>query len=106
MIGYRAGISPLHRAHPYTPLAIAVTMLCLVFAANRPVEVGVVVLAAAAFSLVGGVLGYTTRPALLLALPTWALLLVLHGILGTEPYRIVGSVALSWRFRGEGVLTP
>ena len=95
MIGYRPGTSPLHRAHPYTPLAVATAMLCLGFAAGTPAMAGLVAAAAMIFAVVGGVPGYVARPALVLALPIWVLLLVLHGVLGPEPYRIVGPVAVS-----------
>ena len=95
MIGYRPGRSPLHRAHPYTPLAIAGAMLCLVFAAHRADMGGLVVVAAVIFAIAGGVLGYVARPVLLLALPVWVLLLVLHGLLGAEPYRALGPLTVS-----------
>ena len=95
MIGYRPGRSPLHRAHPYTPLALAGAMLCLVFAARAADMAGLVVIAAVAFALAGGVLGYVARPALLLALPVWLLLLTLHGLLGPEPYRELGPLTVS-----------
>lgn len=95
MIGFRPGTSPLHRAHPYTPLAVAGAMLCLVFAADRPAAAFAVAAAAIAFALVGGVLGYVARPALMLALPTLAMLMVLHGLLGAEPYGTFGPLAYS-----------
>ena len=95
MIGFRQGHSPLHQAHPYTPLAIATAMFCLVFAASTPVEAAAVVLAAVAFSAVGGAARYVARPALLLALPTWLLLVVLHGVLGPEPRHAFGPVMMS-----------
>jgi len=62
VIGYRDGASPLHRAHPYTPLAVASTLLCLVFAASTPAQIGALVLAAMVFAAIGGVLGYAARP--------------------------------------------
>jgi len=95
MIGFRPGTSPLHRAHPYTPLAVAGALLCLVFAARTPSAVGALVLAALALPLVGGVLGLVARPALMLSLPTWILLLVLHGILGPDPHHALGPIAVS-----------
>jgi len=95
MIGWRPGDSPLHRAHPYTPLATALAMLLAVFALRTPAGVGAVVLLALVFALVGGASGYVARPALALALPTWALLLVLHGVLGPEPYRMIGALRVS-----------
>ncbi len=95
MIGFRPGASLLHRLHPYTPLAVAAALLCLVFAARTPATVGAMVAAAAAFAALGRSLSRTARPALVLALPTWALLLVLHGLLGPEPFRSLGPVAVS-----------
>ncbi len=95
MIGYRAGTSRLHRAHPYTPLAVATAVLCLVFAARSPAQVGFLVLAALGFAALGRALAWTARPALLLALPTWGLLLLLHGLLGPEPFRQLGPVPVS-----------
>jgi energy-coupling factor transport system permease protein len=95
MIGFRPGASPLHRAHPYTALAIAVALLCLVFAARTPAPVMGLVVAAVCFALLGEALGYAIRPALLLALPTWVLLLVLHGLLGPDPHHAVGPLNVS-----------
>jgi len=85
MIGFRAGNSPLHRAHPYTPLALATALLCLVFAATTPTDAGLLVACAIALAVASGAPGYVARPALTLALPTWLLLLVLHGVLGPAP---------------------
>lgn len=95
MIGFRPGNSPLHRAHPYTPLAVAAALLCLVFAAGSPAQIGMLTLVALVFAVLGGAPGYTLRPALMLALPTWILLLVLHGLLGDAPQRAIGPVMFS-----------
>ena len=95
MIGYRPGATALHRAHPYTPLAAATAMLLASFALRSPAAIGCVALGALAFALRGRVLGYVARPALALALPTCTLLLVLHGLLGPEPYRVLGPVEVS-----------
>jgi len=95
MIGFREGSSILHRAHPYTPLALASALLLCVFALGSPGAVGCAVLAAAALALAGGVLGYAARPALTLGLATWALLLVLHGLLGPDPFAALGPVSVS-----------
>ena len=95
MIGYRPGDSVLHRAHPYTPLATATAMLLASFALRSPAAIGWVVAAALAFAVLGRVLGAVARPALSLALPTWALLLLLHGLLGPAPYRAVGFLDVS-----------
>lgn len=95
MIGFRPGTSPLHRAHPYTPLSVAAAMMCLVFAVGTPTLVGIIIAAGIVFALVGGTVGYVARPALVLALPTWLLLFVLHGVLGPEPFVSVGPLRLS-----------
>lgn len=95
MIGYVSGASPLHRAHPYTPLAAAGALLLAAFAVTTPAAVGVIVLAAVALALLGGVLGRVARPAVVIALPTWTLLLVLHGLLGPEPFGALGGLRVS-----------
>jgi energy-coupling factor transport system permease protein len=95
MIGFVPGRSVLHRAHPYTPLVIAAGIFFLVFAVRAPAAVWVLVVGAALFAASGGVLGAVLRPAALLALPTWALLTVIHGLLGGAPHVAVGPVAFS-----------
>ena len=95
MIGYVAGRSALHRAHPYTTLALAAAILFGAFALAHPLEVWLLVLAAAALAAVGGVLRTSGRTALLLSLPIWTLLFVLHGLLGADPRVALGPVSLS-----------
>jgi energy-coupling factor transport system permease protein len=95
MIGYVAGRSPLHRAHPYTALALAGAVLLLAFALTQPAEVWLLVAAAAALAAAGGALRSSARPALLLSLPIWALLFVLYALLGAEPRVAVGPISLS-----------
>lgn len=95
MIGYVEGRSPLHRAHPYTTLALAGAVLFGAFALTGPGSVWLLVVAAAALAAVGGVLRSTLRTALLLSLPIWVLLLVLHGLFGAPPRVLVGPVSLS-----------
>lgn len=95
MIGYVAGSSPLHRAHPYTTLALAGSVLLAAFAMTEPVTVWLLVLLAAALAATGGVLRPSARTALLLSLPVWALLFVLHGLLGADPRVMLGPVSLS-----------
>jgi len=95
MIGYVAGRSPLHRAHPYTTLALAGAILLGAFAMTTPLEVWLLVLAAALLAVAGGVLRTSARTALLLSLPIWVLLFVLHGLLGADPRVSVGPVSLS-----------
>lgn len=95
MIGYVAGRSGLHRAHPYTTLALAAAVLFAVFAMTEPLSVWLLVLAGAALAAVGGVLRPAARAALLLSLPIWAVLFVLHGLLGGDPRVVVGPLTLS-----------
>ncbi len=95
MIGFAPGDSVLHRAHPYTPLAAAAALLLGVFAVTTPAAVGAFVLAALALATLGGVLGRVVPPAFLIALPTWTILLVIHGLLGHEPHGIVLGVRVS-----------
>ena len=85
MIGYVDGTSPLHRAHPYTTLALSGALLFGAFALTRPLEVGLLVLTAVLFAATGRVLRSSAQTALLLSLPIWILLFVLHGLLGAEP---------------------
>jgi len=95
MIGYAPGRSPLHRAHPYTTLALASAVLLTAFALTRPAEVWLLVLAAAVLAATGGALRASARPTLLLSLPIWVLLFVLYGVLGAEPRVALGPVSLS-----------
>jgi energy-coupling factor transport system permease protein len=95
MIGYRSGGSLLHRAHPYTPLTLASALLLLVFALTTPSAVGLAVALAVLLALVGGVLVYTARPALMIGLTTWVLLLILHGLLDSGPRVSLGPVTFS-----------
>ena len=95
MIGFVPGRSALHRAHPYTPLTIAAGIFLLVFAVRSPAAVWVLVGGAALFAASGGVLGAVLRPAAVLAVPTWALLTVIHGLLGGAPHIALGPIAFS-----------
>lgn len=96
MIGYVPGTSPLHRAHPYTPLTIAGAVLLLAFAAHDPLSVWLIVAAAGAIALLAGVLRAIAAPALVLILPTWLVIFVLHGLLGDEPRVVLaGAVSVS-----------
>ena len=92
MIGFRPGTSPLHRAHPYTPLALAAALLVVVFALGTPAAVAVAVAAAVAFSLAGGVLGYTARPALTLGL---ALMGAVVSAQGASPLPFAAALLLA-----------
>lgn len=97
MIGYVAGESPLHRAHPYTVLAAAAAIFLLAFAFSTPALVWA--LFAVAFLLLlaagGDVVRAVRKPALFLVLPPWLVLLVLHGVLGEGPRLTLGPLSLS-----------
>jgi energy-coupling factor transport system permease protein len=95
VIGYVPGRSPLHRAHPYTPLALATALMLLAFAAPTPGTVAAVLAWALALAVLGDAARQVARPVALLALPTGALLLVLHGLLGPEPRVNFGGLTLS-----------
>ncbi len=95
MIGYVAGRSPLHRAHPYTTLTLAGAVLFAAFAMTEPAGVWLLVLAGAGLAAAGGVLRPSARTALVVSLPIWALLFVLYGLLGTDPRAAVGPLTLS-----------
>jgi energy-coupling factor transport system permease protein len=95
MIGFAPGTSPLHRAHPYTPLAAAGALLLAAVAVTTPAAIGVIVLAAVALALLGGVLGRVARPAFLIALPTWSILIAIHALLGHGPFATVLGVRVS-----------
>jgi len=95
MIGYVPGVSPLHRAHPYTPLATAGALLLAAFAVTTPATIGVIAVLAVALALLGGVLERVARPAFVIAVPTWTLLLVLHALLGPEPFGVLAGLRVS-----------
>jgi len=95
MIGYENDTSVLHGAHPYTPLALAGAVFCLVFAARSPEHVGALLAVAVLLAVLAGALGQALRAALAIALPTIVLLLVLHGLLGPAPYSFVGPFLIS-----------
>ncbi len=91
MIGYLPGSSALHRAHPYTPLAVAGAMLLLAFAFTGLLPIWALVLVAAGLAVAGGVAREIAVPALLLAGPTWLALVLLHGLLGEAPYLVTAG---------------
>jgi len=95
MIGYVEGRSPLHRAHPYTTLTLAGAVLFAAFAMTEPFTVWLLVLAGAALAATGGVLRSSARTALILSLPIWVLLFVLHGLLGGGARVAAGPLSLS-----------
>lgn len=95
MIGYVPGDSALHRAHPFTPLALATAILIGVFALRQPAAISVAVLAALVMVGLSGSGRQVLRPALLIALPTWLLLLVIHAGFGSGPLHDLGPLRYS-----------
>lgn len=92
IVGYVAGRSPLHQAHPFTALALAGTVV--VFAFALPAPQGPVALAAAltALALLAG-LPRVLLTALGLSLPFWFFLGVIHGVIGDAPLRALTVAA-------------
>jgi energy-coupling factor transport system permease protein len=95
VIGYAPGHSPLHRAHPYTPLVLAVGVLFAAFAAGSAVQIAVVVLVSLLLGATGGGVRAALRRVLVVGAPVWVLLLIVHGLLGPAPHTAVGPVAFS-----------
>lgn len=82
------------RAHPYTPLVVALAVIALAFL--LPAPLGPVVLALLLALLVP--LANDTHafvPAAWLALPFWILLFLLHGVMGEGPRVEIGPLFLS-----------
>ena len=95
MIGYHPGSSLLHGAHPYTPLSLAGAVFCLAFAARTPEQIGLLLAAAMILAMFGSLLVQATRAALVLGLPTFTLLFVLHAMLGDGPRISLGPITVS-----------
>ena len=88
IVGYRPGTGPLHRAHPFTVLAIAGTAGLLAFVLPSPRGPLVLALAVVLLALVERV-PRVLLAALVIAAPVWVFAGVLHGILGNDPTRAV-----------------
>ncbi|MSR06807.1 MAG: energy-coupling factor transporter transmembrane protein EcfT [Gemmatimonadetes bacterium] len=90
-VGFVPGSGPLHRAHPFTPLAIAASTAVLAFA--LPVPFGPMILAGVLLLLVLVERAPVLKPALLTALPFWFFLYVIHGVFGKHPVIALGLSA-------------
>jgi energy-coupling factor transport system permease protein len=87
-VGYIPGNGPLRRAHPYTPLTVALSLAILAFVLPAPWGTFILCLVAIALPLLEGV-PQVLRPAALTALPFWVFLLVIHGLIRESPLTAV-----------------
>ena len=86
ILGYSAGNSPLHRAHPFTPATAGFAVSVLAFALPGPVgplvlAVGVVV------AVIASRLGQVLVTAFWMSLPFWTFIVVIHVVIGDSPER-------------------
>lgn len=88
IIGYTAGRGLLHRAHPFTPFALAGAVVVWAFALPAPVGPAALAAALALLVLVAQLPG-ALATALAMAAPFWAFLLVIHWGFGDTPLRAV-----------------
>jgi energy-coupling factor transport system permease protein len=84
MIRYIQGNGILHRAHPFTPFALAGAVVVLAFALPAPIGPLVLCSLMILLPIIEGV-GVIARTAGLLALPFWIFLFGIHGWLGGDP---------------------
>lgn len=88
IVGYRPGTGLLHRAHPYTPLAIAAATAVLAF--TLPAPRGPLVLVALLIALaVIARLPAVLATAIPIAVPFWFFLTLIHVVVGDDPERAV-----------------
>lgn len=88
IVGYTPGRGVLHRAHPFTPFAVAIATVACAFA--LPAPVGPLALTAALVVLaLAARLSGALATALAMALPFWAFLLLIHWGFGDTPLRAV-----------------
>lgn len=88
IVGFRPGAGFLHRAHPFTPLAITVSVALLAFVLPGTGGPLLLLLAVSLLAVAAGV-GGVLAPALVLAIPFWLFLIILHGLLDATPDRAV-----------------
>jgi energy-coupling factor transport system permease protein len=86
IVGYVAGKSPLHQAHPFTGIVLAGTVVVLAFALPAPQGPAALAVALAALALLAG-LPRVLLAALGFSLPFWFFLGVIHGVIGDVPLR-------------------
>jgi energy-coupling factor transporter transmembrane protein EcfT len=91
LIHFTPGDGPLHRAHPFTPFAVAGTLTGLSFLLPMPAPL---VMLGVSIALVLNERVWTaTRTAIVLALPFWMFLGLIHGAIRGDPVRavVIGS---------------
>ncbi|MDH3291461.1 MAG: energy-coupling factor transporter transmembrane protein EcfT [Gemmatimonadota bacterium] len=87
-LGYRPGTGVLHRAHPFTVLALAGTVAVLAFTLSAPL--GPMLLTAGLVAIaVAARVSRTLLTALAFAAPFWVFLVLIHVVFGDSPDRAV-----------------
>lgn len=89
IVGYVSGTGALHRAHPFTALAMAAATVVLAVVLPGPVG-PVAVVAALIMVALGARLHAVLASAAVLIAPFWAFLIVIHVIIGHTPARVLG----------------
>ena len=92
IVGYQPGTGPLHRAHPFTVLAVAGTAGLLAFILPGPIGPVSLAFAVVLLALIERV-PRVLFAALVIAVPVWFFAVVLHGVLGNDPARAVTLAA-------------
>lgn len=83
-------------AHPFTPFVLAGAVVVLAFVLPGPWGPPLLYAAVLLLVAVSGVPG-AARPALIVCLPLWLFLFLLHGVLGEGPRTYAGPLGLSAR---------
>ncbi len=84
IVGYVPGRGPLHRAHPFTALVLAGTVVVLAFALPAPRGPLALAVGLAALALLAG-LPRVLLTAVGFSLPFWFFLGLIHGVIGDAP---------------------
>src|SRR5689334_23027341 len=91
-VGYVPGNGLLHRAHPFTPVTLALVLAVLAFvlpAPFGPVTLCIVAIGLAVFEGIPGIL----KPAILTSLPFWLFAFLIHGLIRGLPLVALGLAA-------------